>query len=154
VRLTIAPLPKSTAHRRPPALVMPRALGERAPVRVKSVGFAGSAVEILRTLSLLAVQRLPSGPVTIACGVMMSLTVKAACPAGFAGGIRTSFVEAVTHRLPSGPVVMPFAPVTPVSGTSVFVPSGVNRASALPPMITQMLPSDPCASFFGESGTS
>ena len=82
---------------------MPRALGDAVLVSVNSVGFAGSAVLILRTLSALAVQRLPSGPVTIACGVMTSLTVKIVSAAGFAGGTFTIAFDAVSQRLPSGP---------------------------------------------------
>ena len=119
-----------------------------------SVGFAGSAVVIFRTLSALPVQRLPSGPVTIACGWMTSLTVKAVSPAGLAGGTRTILFVAVSQRLPSGPLVMPFAPVTPVSGNSCFAPLAVKRASVFPPTTTQTFPSEPWTSFEGVSLTS
>ena len=104
---------------------------------------------------MLAVQRLPSGPVTIAFGVITSLTMNSVSPAvGFAGGTLTIFDGAVSQRLPSGPLVIPFAPVTPVSGNSCFVPSGAKRASVLPPTTTQTFPSEPCVSLSGLSLTS
>ncbi len=125
---------------------MPRALGDAVLVSVNSVGLAGSDGLILRTLSALPVQRLPSGPVTIPCGVMTSLTVNDWSAAGLLGGTFTIAFAAVSQRLPSGPLVMPFAPVTPVSGNSCLAPSGENRARVSPPTTTQTLPSDPSAS--------
>ena len=125
---------------------MPRALGEAVLVSVIGVGLAGSDGLTFRTLSLLAVQRLPSGPVTIPCGVITSFTVNEVKEAGFAGGTFTIAFVAVSQRFPSGPLVMPLAPVTPASGNSCLTPAGENRASVSPPTTTQTLPSEPSVS--------
>lgn len=139
---------KSATHSSPPELAMSRAL---MPVTVNVVAPAGLPGGIRITLSPLAVHRLPSGPVVIARGSVMSSTGKLVNVAGAAGGTFRSFAPAVTQRFPSGPLVTPLAPFTPVRSNSSTVPSGLTRATfgGVPSSTTQTLPSAPAVSLYG-----
>ena len=142
VTLTIRAPPKSATQSNPPELAMPR-----APLTTVK-GVATPAGVMRRTLSALAVQRLPSGPVTIVCAVAMSAG-KPTAPAGSSGAKRETSVAFVTHMFPSGPAVMPIDPSSSATSNSVTTPAGVTRAtsmpSAPPASVTHMFPSGPCA---------
>ncbi len=137
VTLTIALPERSTTHRRPPLLAMPRA---SMPVISLSVA-GGLAGGILITFLPAAVQRLPSGPVVILFALVSAAMSNFRAPLGLAGENFATPPFWVTHRLPSGPVVMPVAPEMSAGLNSVTAPAGV--IFAMLPSATQMFPSGP-----------
>jgi hypothetical protein len=106
---------------------------------VNPVGLPGGT---FTTWSPLAVQRLPSGPVTIARGSLIAATWKDSAASGSAGEKRATLFDWVTQRFPSGPVVIPVGKVTFCGSYSVTVPSGATFAT-LSWRATQTLPSGP-----------
>ena len=106
---------------------------------MKPVGLPGG---IFTTWSPLAVQRLSSGPVTIARGSPIAPTWNDSAASGSAGEKRATPFDWVTQRFPSGPVAIPIGKVTFCGSYSVTVPSGATLAT-LSWRATQTLPSGP-----------
>src|SRR6185436_15261298 len=114
------------------------------------LGDATQVVVIWIAFSPEAVQRLPSGPTTIARGSTISGTTKSTSTPGLVAEKRATPPACVAHSAPSGPVTMPLVALMsePARSNSVTAPAGVIRATSLSLVdslsATHMFPSGPC----------